>query len=178
MSVFLQPIYTQTVGSGGVSGVNFKNIPQSFTDLQVVISSRGAANPNSLQADLIVMYLNNDASALYSYTQLYGNGGTAFSNRASSQTGLIAGSVPTSGATANTFGNTEYYISNYTTSNAKQIIVNSVSESNTSLINNQGQTLSAGLYRNSTGINELLFQQTGGNFAQHSTFTLYGITKG
>ena len=178
MSVFLQPIYTQTVGAGGAASITFNNIPQTFTDLKVEISARGTSNPNAIQADLFVVYLNNDSTAVYSYTQAYGNGGATYSNRASAQNAVVLGSVPTSGATASTFGNTNYYIPNYSGTNSKQIIVDSVSESNVATINNQGQTLSAGLYRNTTGITSIQFFSTGGNLAQYSTFSLYGITKG
>ena len=174
----MQPIYTQTVGSGGALSITFNSIPQTFTDLKVEISARGTSNPNSIQADLFVVYLNNDSSALYSYTQAYGNGGATYSNRASAQNAVVLGSVPTSGATTNTFGNTSYYIPNYSGTSNKQIIVDSVSESNGTTIANQGQTLSAGLYRNTTGITSIQFFSTGGNLAQYSTFSLYGITKG
>jgi hypothetical protein len=177
VSVFLQPIYTQTVGATSVAGITFSNIPQTFTDLKVEISARSASNPNSIQADLIVLYINNDSSALYSYTQIYGNGAATYSSRASSGNALVAGSLPTSGATANTFSNIEYYIPNYAGTNNKQIIVDSVSESNASTIANQGQTLTACLYRNTTGITQLLFQQTGGNFAQYTTISLYGVLR-
>ena len=126
MSVFLQPIYMQTVGAGGAGSVKFNNIPQNFTDLKVEISGRGASNPNSIQADVLVMYINNNVSNIYGATQLYGNGSGVYSNRISSQPNTFIGTAPSSGATANTFGNTEIYISNYSGSNSKQIIYDSI----------------------------------------------------
>jgi hypothetical protein len=177
MSVFLQPIYTQTVGAGGASSVKFNNIPQNFTDLKVEISGRGASNPNSIQADVLVMYINNNVSNIYGATQLYGNGSGVYSNRISSQPNTFNGTAPTSGATANTFGNTEIYISNYSGSNSKQIIYDSISESNVGLITNQGQTLGAISFQSSAGISVLEFYTTGGNWAQYSTFSLYGVLR-
>ena len=51
MSVFLQPIYTQTVGSGGASSIAFNNIPQTFTDLLIKMSVR-ASGPGPMDAYL------------------------------------------------------------------------------------------------------------------------------
>jgi hypothetical protein len=177
VSVFLQPIYTQTVGAGGAGSVKFNNIPQNFTDLKIEVSGRGVSNPNSIQADILVVYINNNVSTIYGGTQIYGNGGAAYSSRSSNNSNMFFGSAPTSGATANTFGNTELYIPNYSGSNSKQIIFDSVSESNVSLISNQGQTLGAISFQSSAGVSVLEFFTTGGNFAQYSTFSLYGVLR-
>ena len=40
MTIAMQPIYTQTVGAGGTTVISFNNIPQTFTDIQMVISAR------------------------------------------------------------------------------------------------------------------------------------------
>lgn len=178
MSVFLQPIYTQTVGSGGAASITFNNIPQTFTDLKITISGRGASNPNSLQADVLVTYINNSVANIYSSTKLYGNGGAAYNGRISNNPNTWNGSAPTSGATANTFGSAEMYIPNYTSSNSKQILFDSVAESNVSLITNEGQTLGAILFQSTSAITQLQFYTTSGNWAQHTTISLYGITKG
>jgi hypothetical protein len=42
MTIAMQPIYTQTVGSGGATSITFNSIPQTFTDLKLSISIRGA----------------------------------------------------------------------------------------------------------------------------------------
>ena len=66
MTVFLQPIYTQTVGSGGASSITFNNIPQGFADLKLEISARTAGAVTNTDW---VMSFNNDGASVYSSTQ-------------------------------------------------------------------------------------------------------------
>ena len=78
-------------------------------------------------------------------------------------------------ATANTFGNSEIYIPNYTGSNYKSISADSVSENNASAAY---ANLFAGLWSNTAAINQItLIPGASANFAQYSTATLYGILK-
>ena len=46
MTIAMQPIYTQTIGATA-GGIVFNNIPQTFTDLKVVVSTRTNANGES-----------------------------------------------------------------------------------------------------------------------------------
>jgi hypothetical protein len=75
-------------------------------------------------------------------------------------------------STANTFGNAEIYIPNYAGSTFKPFWVDSVSENNATL---SFQRLSANLWSNTAAITSITFSS---GIAEHSTFTLYGITKG
>jgi hypothetical protein len=78
---------------------------------------------------------------------------------------------------ANIFSNNEIYIPNYTVSNFKSFSFDSVVENNVV----GGETynvLGSGLYRNTSSITNLTLSTSGSGFAQHSTFSLYGITKG
>ena len=179
MSVFLQPIYTQTVGSA-VASVTFNNIPQTFTDLAVLMSARSErpAGPD----DIIAAYFNNTQTN-YSDTRLYGLGsGAPGSDRLaklvanSPGSRLFAGISATTGATANTFGNSWFYIPNYTSSNFKSTISDGIAESNQTL---SVQMFAAGLWSNTSAITSITFDSFYQyNWAQYSTFTLYGITKG
>lgn len=170
----MQPIYTQTVGSGGAASITFNNIPQTFTDLMVVMSAReSAATPYSGTS----VRLNNDASALYSITLLEGYGGVA-SSRTTSQNSLFpVPHIPGGTATADTFGNTQIYLPNYTGSNFKALILDSVSENNSSATFFFQTGLSAGLYSSTSAITAFRCIASG-TFVQYSTFSLYGITKG
>ena len=40
----MTPIYTVTVGAGGQAAIEFNNIPQTYTDLVIKVSSRTSAN--------------------------------------------------------------------------------------------------------------------------------------
>lgn len=121
----------------------------------------------------------NGLSNIYSDTILLAQGSSVTATRNSY--GPPAGSVMLgyavgNTATANTFNNLSAYIPNYTASNFKQIISDSVGENNSAtdnLIN-----LSSCLIRSTSPITSLTFSANGNSFNQYSTFTLYGITKG
>ena len=169
MSVFLQPIYTQTVGSGGAATVTFNNIPQTFTDLKVEISARAT----SASYPALAMDFNGDNSSVYSRTTLYNSSGTVGSSRSSGTFFDEVGNVPGTGTTANTFSVISIYVPNYTGGNFKSLIVDNVGETNgTSPII---QTLVAGLFRKTDAVTKIDFG--GATFAQYSTFSLYGVLR-
>lgn len=169
MAIFLQPIYTQTVGSGGAASITFNNIPQTFTDLKLVFSGR----TNTSAADRDVPYINpNGDGSNGSNTRLYGIPTVATGSDRSSQ--IYLGYVSTATNTANTFGSQEVYIPNYTGSNYKSFIIDGVSEWNSSA---SGLTLIAGLYRSTNALTSLTIYGGAGNWVQYSTFSLYGILR-
>lgn len=170
MTIAMQPIYTQTVGSGGISMVTFNNIPQTYTDLKIVISSRSTFTSGM---DSLGIYFNG-SQANISNTFVTGNGSSPASNRS---TYRAVGANDSAFATANTFANTEIYIPNYTSSNFRQMLIDSVTENNATPSN---QLLGANLWSQTTAITSLSFDNStsGQNFVQYSTFSLYGITKG
>ena len=163
-------ISTVTAGSGGAASLSLTSIPQTFTDLFLQVSCRAATAPTTT----ILMYVNNNGASIYSQRNLDGDGATTGSNSASSASGFVI-AANGSGQTANTFGNASVYIPNYTGSTNKSISVDSVLENNaTSVL----MRLTAGLYASTTAITQLDFLYASGNLAQHSTISLYGITKG
>ncbi len=172
----MQPIYTQTVGAGGAATVTFNNIPQTFTDLQVVISARTTA---AVTATDIFAFFNNDTGGtnVYSGTRLVSTTGAVGSDRQSNTNVMRWGDAIGTSATANTFSSTLVYVPNYTTSTFKQVTIDSVDESNTTNVN---LFLSAMLYYPSspTGITKILLGPLSGSFAQYTTVSIYGITKG
>jgi hypothetical protein len=173
VSVFLQPIYTQTVGAGGAASVTFNNIPQTFTDLKLVVSSR--SNDGTAVWDWWSINFNNDVSTSYSSTWFWGDTSPATS-RASNSTFLqVSEGGNAAGATANTFGNTEVYISNYSGSNYKSIISDAVNETNAA---GAGKAINAHLWRNTSGITSVKFTSSNSaSFVQYSTFSLYGVLR-
>jgi hypothetical protein len=171
MAYAMIPIFTQTVTSGAPVTITFNNIPTTFTDLKFVISARASNNNAGTGLNFMGVYYNGDPyPAASSFRQLLGNGSSA-SSPVNSGYGN-AGPIADSSQTANTFGNTEIYIPNYTASSFKQIIIDGVTENNATA---SGLRLDANLYRNSAAITKATFDIGGGGFVVGSTFTLYGI---
>lgn len=170
MALVMTPIYTQTVGAGGASGVTFNNIPQIYTDLKLFLSVRDSASAVQWGFNL---FFNNNLGAIYSTTLLRGNGSSASSLRFSSQTTTLIFDVPGSQATANTFSNTEIYIPNYTSSNFKSVLADSVMENNNA---SSFMGLNACLAQTTSAITRLDVTAAG-SWIQHSTVSLYGIIR-
>lgn len=171
----MQPIYTQVVGAGGAASITFNNIPQTFTDLMVVVSGRTTDTVSSLYVSDCLGRINGSSSG-YSETVMR-NAGSPSSFRASNYSYLLGLGNNGRLATANTFSNCQMYIPNYTSSNFKSYVVDSATESNTASFDSTNYGI-AGLWSNTAAITSLVFMDGYGNFAQHSTISLYGITKG
>lgn len=172
MTIAMQPIYTQTVGSGGASTLSFNNIPQTFTDLKVVVSARQANSGTALE---VYVDYNLNSASIYGTTWLTGTGSGVASGRLASAGGVVQTFTTGSTATANTFGSFELYLPNYTSSNTKQSIIDAVTENNGTTVE---MKLTATSFASSSPITVIRFSPAGGSFVQHSTFSLYGITKG
>ncbi len=170
------PISTITVGSGGIASVSFDSIPQTYTDLKIVGSARTIRSGSD--SDYLLINFNNSSAAAYEYRTVQGNGSTASSNNGGS--GLSGTAIgfdrfPSSTATANTFGNFELYIPNYTASIRKSISSDTVSENNATTAT---AVLQASVWANTSPINSIKFAIGGGTLIDvYSTFTLYGIRK-
>jgi hypothetical protein len=170
------PISTITVGSGGIASVSFNNIPQTYTDLKILGSARTVRS--GADSDYLLINFNNSSVAAYEYRTVQGNGTAASSNNGGS--GLSGTAIgfdrfPSSTATANTFGNFEMYIPNYTASSHKSISSDAVSENNAT---DATAILQASIWANNLPISSIKFSIGGGTLIDvYSTFTLYGIRK-
>lgn len=165
-------ISTTTVGSGGAANITFSSIPQTATDLYIVVSGRSERN---LAFDNIQIRPNNSTTN-GSYRRLYGTGSATGSDVNSGST-IIGGYISDASNTANTFGSVSIYIPNYAGSTYKSISSDSVSENNATAAR---QALAASLWSDTAAITSivLLLPESGNNFAQYTTASLYGITKG
>lgn len=158
-------ISSVTVGSGGAATISFTSIPQTYTDLKLVISARSTRATN---ADDMILTLNSSTA---NFTGKYLNG-----NGSNGNTGTFlrfAGTIPGTSSSASVFGNGELYIPNYASSNFKSYRVDSVSENNGV---EAYQMMIAGLWSDTAAITSVgLSSNNGANFAEYSTATLYGI---
>jgi hypothetical protein len=157
-----------TVGAAGASSITFTSIPQTYTDLKIVVSARTNWS-NSVNADGINIRPNGSTSSRTAI-RLYGSGSAA-----GSDTNINPIAASNASSTASTFGNAEIYIPNYAGSTNKSMSVDGVSETN-------GTTTYAGLaaflWSNTAAITSLdIYPENGTSFSQYSTFYLYGIAK-
>lgn len=179
MSVFLQPIYTQTVGSGGSTGaITFNNIPQTFTDICVFVSTRSVRSGNPTD-DIYCNFNNvNSSNTQHSVSTLWGNGSLTGSSRGASSWIIGFGVQPAATGTANTFSSGLLYIPNYTSSNYKSFTIDFVNENNTTTLGTgAGLNMEAGLFSSTSAITAISFLGGYSNFAQYSTFSLYGVLR-
>jgi len=163
-------IQTVTVGSGGAASIAFTSIPQTYTDLQLLVSAR--SNRTTDIRDEIHVRFNSNTSG-YSARTLRGDGSTAASGTGSTATALTRMDMPSSTATANIFGFMNMYIPNYTSANQKSTSTEVTMENNavTSFT-----YMIAGLWANTAAITSITMTfEIGPSFVQYSTASLYGI---
>jgi hypothetical protein len=163
----LIPIQTVSVGSGGASAITFTNIPQNYTDLCIKYSVR--FSNASIYANTVLRF--NDSTSTYTMIRLYADGSSAstYSNTD------IFDVAPGANATAGTFNNAEFYITNYSSSNFKSVSGDAAMETNATTAQ---LLLTAGLWSTTSPITSISLGNTGYNLAQHSTATLYGVSNG
>ena len=159
----MQLIAKQTVGVSGAASVTFSDIPQTFTDLKVVMSTRSSGT-SSVQIQF------NGSTSNRSNIRLYGNGSVTASFSGSD----VFTYQNRSSYTANTFDSSEIYIPNYTSSNFKSISIDNVQENNATAVDMQ---LQAGLWSQTAAITSLgFFPDSSQTFVQFTELSLYGIS--
>ena len=165
MPTTMNLIARQTVGAGGAASVTFSNIPQTFTDLKIVMSAKSDLSAGG-GGQVVRIKPNNSTSTSGKF--LSGNGSSA-----SSGNDDFIGSQP-SDWTANTFGNTDIYITNYRSSNFKSFSSDGVGENNATRAD---AWLTAGLWSSNDPITSIvLTPYYATNFLELSDFSLYGIS--
>jgi hypothetical protein len=164
-------ISSQVLGSTATS-VTFSSIPQTYTDLKLVMSTRNTATAS---AEFGHINFNSDTGTNYSYTSVFGDGSTASTG---SGTSLTYNSVPYlegNATTANVFGSSEIYIPNYTSTTSKQILELNATEDNVSTNAFTRVGAVASLYQGTSAITSLVVAPQGNSFATNSSFYLYGL---
>ena len=165
MASTMVALQTVTVGAGGSASISFTSIPQTYTDLKLVISPRNTAANNYGTITF------NGSSSSFSRRILYGTGSSTASTAPNNAESLT---INDSGTTASTFANYEMYIPNYASSNYKSFSIDSVTENNGTVAY---QIMHAGVWSNTAAITSLTITAAGGNLAEYSTATLYGVYK-
>jgi hypothetical protein len=172
--MFQTLIASATVGAGGAASIDFASIPQTFTDLTLVLSARAELNTTTAP---LAMRFNGLSTGIYSIRQLRGTGASALSNAVTNSSSFDGGDcIPGSSSTAQVFANVQYVIPNYTqTTDNKTIILEAVGEGN--ITSTVYQVISTGRSASNLAVSSISIL-TSGNWAQYSTAYLYGTLKG
>ena len=151
--------------------ISFTSIPSTFTDLILKVSARWTGN-NSGPVGIGMQMNTTNHSARFVYGTGSGSGASGSTTPSWTTNGGFIGWIPDSSATANTFGNFEIYLPNYTSSNFKSFSLDTVTENNATLAN---AGLLAGLWSNTAAINQITLTPVSGSIAIYSTAYLYGV---
>ena len=165
-----EPIATSTITGSTVSSVTFSSIPQTYTDLVVVIQARGTFAQDGI--DVTFIYNGDTGNSNYSWNWITGNGTSASAGRLSNYGIGYFSTIPAGNNTAGVFSSNFHHIMNYSATDSFKTTLNRVA----SPTNSAG--LSIGLWRSTAAITSVQLQIS--NSAQEfysvgSTLTLYGI---
>lgn len=163
-------IATTTVGAGGASTITFSSIPQTYTHLQIrYLAKATRANVVSQPA----FRFNSDTGSNYTDHYLNANGSTIAAGWDGTNTLIYGSSIAGNSANANTFGVGVFDILDYTNTN-KYKTVRSIGGDDD---NGSGYIdFRSGLWMSTSAINTITITEAyGNNFAQYSSFALYGI---
>lgn len=151
----------KTTLNASAASITFSSIPQTFTDLKVVLSARDVSVTYSS------LYIAINGTAVTSLRKVLGNGSSASSG--TDYVGLIDGTA----STASVFGNADIYIPNYTSSNYKSLSIDMVTENNAT---GAHQFLTAAISPATAAISTLAFT-CDGSFEKYTSVSLYGVAK-
>lgn len=167
-------ISSTTVGSGGVSGIDFTSIPSTYTDLVLLLSLRG--NSASYD-DYVNVRFNSSSGANYSNRIIDTGGTTGSSSSWASQNYGYFFQIDAASSTASTFSNVEIYIPNYAGSTNKPYSNIGVKENNGNQSTSRWMAINAGLWSQTAAITSInLSVGSSTLWVQYSTAYLYGIS--
>jgi hypothetical protein len=163
-------IIDKTILTGTQASIDFTSIDSSYTDLVLKISTRAT---DAVGSDGINIRFNGSSTG-YSIRRLLGQpSNNDIASDTSTTSGYMSIGLSNSATqTANTFGNLEMYVPNYTSSNFKSVSTDSTPENNTA---STYRGIYAGLWSNTAAINQITIYTGGTTFAAGSSFYLYGI---
>ena len=166
MPATYEPIATTTLGSA-TSTITFSSISSAYTDLRVVLVG------TSTSAGFVVYRFNGDTATNYSYTELYGDGTSAASQRATSSSRIgLGGSAAAINTSATIPSLYTIDVFNYAGSTNKTTL----NTSNGDFNGTGGVERSVGLWRSTSAITAINLV-AGTSFGVGTTATLYGILK-
>lgn len=172
-----ESIATTVVGVGGQATVTFSSIPGTYKHLQIRYA---ASTSRATFVDNLVMKINSDTGSNYATHKLYGDGTSAYSDAATSQTQFEGFSQNLAGAAqTNVVGVGVIDILDYANTN-KYKTFKALNGLNLNTADGSGSygrlQLNSGVWMSSSAITTISFNPyLGANFQQYSHFALYGI---
>ena len=158
------PIFSYVATSN--ANISFTNVPQTFQDLCVVVSTRDAATAGN---NVLIFLLNGDGASNYSMTRLVGDGSSATSDRVSNSTFGGWTFVPNSSVSSSIFGSSICHILNYTnTTTFKTMLTRGASDTNGAGFS----SMAVSMWRNTAAVNGVLVATSNGGMVTGSTVTL------
>jgi len=169
---YFESIATVTVGSAGASSIEFTNIPQNYTHLQVRLLTK---NSSASGTSYWYLLMNGDTGFSYSNHQIYGNGTTAAGPDLTSSSGGYAGWGPaiTPGTSdSNIYASSVVDILDYTNTNKNTTIrgLHGYDANGSGTI-----SLISTLWLNTAAITSLTWYRSGATMTQYTHAALYGI---
>jgi hypothetical protein len=164
-----ESIATVTVGAGGASSVQFTSIPSTYAHLQI----RGIArSTNSVTSVNISLQFNGVTSSSYAWHWIYGDGSSVVASNDSNTTLAYVARGAGASASSSIFGAAVIDIFDYANSNKNKTIRALSGHDN----NGSGYAwFASGLFNSTNAISSITMNVQDGNFAQYSSFALYGI---
>lgn len=165
-----ESISTTTVGSGGTGTITFSSIPSTYKHLQLRILT--ATTTAAGDGAYFNIRFNSDSGSNYSYHDLYGNGSATAASGLASQTAIYGQRISEANLTS-IFGGVIVDILDYGSVN-KNKTVRSLGAYDA---NGSGSIylVSGAWYNSANAISTITLTPDANNFAQYSSFALYGI---
>lgn len=156
-----EPIASTTL-TAGTASVTFSSIPQTYTDLVLVVQG------DTTLGDDLRIRLNSDTGSNYSYTVLGGNGSSVAAQRGINLTSFYGSYYGNFSTTLGDSFQTAHFLNYSNTTTKKTTLIRSNKASG-------GTDVIVGLYRSNSAISTILLFPNSGSFESGSTFVLYGI---
>lgn len=168
------PIAATTVGSGGAANVTFSSIPQNYEHLQIRGIARSTWSSGGTNRAGFIQF-NSDTGSNYTMHQIEADGGSTPAGWGTgNSTYTIWQRITTATAPANVFGGLMIDILDYSNTNKFKTIraLGGNDQNGSGYI-----YFNSGLWQNTNGITSIKLYPQDENWAQYSSFALYGIKR-
>jgi len=167
-----------TTLSSAASTITFSSIPSTYTHLQVRFIGRSVTTNGTY--DSLLMRFNSDTGTNYSEHAILGNGSAVYADVNNGVGYIVVDPITSSGAIASNFGAGCIDIIDYANTNKfKTIKHNSGFDNNATgatAFQYGYNTFGSGNWRSTSAISTITFNTgSASNFAQYTSFALYGI---
>jgi hypothetical protein len=165
-------IATVTAGAGGIAGVTFSSIPQTYKHLQLRITQRSTSSNTSEFGIILINGVYYAPFTQYAFHALLGNGTNASAYGNGDQARIQLPTIANASLTANVFDTWIIDLLDYANTNKNKTVrtIGGWDANGSGLAN-----LTSGVLKETNAITSFTFGNAYGNNAQYSSFALYGI---